>query len=106
VVLAVIGNRRNSNNPEAQRAASAAVLGSAFTLGAADRMASGAGDISPGRNDPAPRGRRSGPSVLFRTDGSRERVRLCSTTDVACREHHNQHQENEPAKTTPDCRAT
>jgi hypothetical protein len=34
------------------------------------------------------------------------RLRLRPTTDVACHEHDNQHQENEPAKTTPDYRAT
>ena len=31
---------------------------------------------------------------------------LRPTTDPACRQHDNQHQENEPAKTTPYCWAT
>jgi hypothetical protein len=31
---------------------------------------------------------------------------LCPTTDPACQQHDNQHQENEPAKTAPHQRAT
>jgi hypothetical protein len=33
-------------------------------------------------------------------------MRLCPTTDPACQQHDNQHQENEPTKTTPHRRAT
>ena len=31
---------------------------------------------------------------------------LCPTTEPASQKHDNQHQENEPTKTTPHCRAT
>lgn len=56
-----------------------------------------------------PAGWRAGPRAprsWLRSDGSREHVRLCPTADPACHEHDNQHQENEPSKTTPHCRAT
>jgi hypothetical protein len=33
-------------------------------------------------------------------------VRLCPTPDPACQQQDNKHQENEPAETTPYCRAT
>ena len=41
-----------------------------------------------------------------RSDGSRQQMRLCPTPDPACHEHDNQHQENDPAKTTANERAT
>ena len=49
--------------------------------------------------------RRTSPRGAHSFD-KREQMQLCPSAEPACHEHDNQHQENDPAKTPPHCRAT